>query len=65
MTFISGSLQDRTVDLLRGLRARRRGSRPGVAPLFRALVWVLPLFGRGGVHPRSQEGCKCGASISA
>eukprot|EP00969_Alexandrium_andersonii_P228994 10113424-Alexandrium_andersonii.AAC.1 len=47
MIFIFGSLQDRAVDLPRGLGARRRGSRPGVAPLFPALVWVFPFLGHG------------------
>eukprot|EP00969_Alexandrium_andersonii_P221576 9786369-Alexandrium_andersonii.AAC.1 len=36
-------LQDREVGQLRGLGARRRGFRPGVAPLFHAVVWALLL----------------------
>eukprot|EP00969_Alexandrium_andersonii_P360187 15454801-Alexandrium_andersonii.AAC.1 len=61
MIFIFGLLQDREVGLPRGLRARRRGFRPGVAPLFTALAWVLLLLGLGVPHPRAQEGCKSGS----
>eukprot|EP00969_Alexandrium_andersonii_P348750 15420507-Alexandrium_andersonii.AAC.1 len=65
MMLIVGQRGDRGVGQHRGLRARRRGFRPGVAPLLSALVWALLLFGLGGCHPRSQEGCKSGAPISA